>query len=103
MANKRSSGRKDANSDELDAYAEKNGIGIIKCSQFAALGFDRIYLHSGIAYLVEIKNPARNWELTGTEAERLLQCREYGVELNVIEYPIQLAAMVGIEYKDETI
>lgn len=98
---KRSHGKKDASSDSLDAYALKCGAQIIKCSQFAALGFDRIYLFKGTAYITEIKNPARSWELTDTEELQRERCLKSNVPYNIIETPVQMAAMFGLCYSSE--
>jgi hypothetical protein len=100
---KRSHGKTDANSKELDAYAESLGVQLIKCSEFAELGFDRIYLFKpsfgpGETFLVEYKNPTRRWTLTPTEQTRREQCLRVGVHYNVIECPAQIADMLGVPY-----
>jgi hypothetical protein len=95
---KRSHGRVDANSSELDSYAESIGISIIKCSEYAKLGFDRIYLYRGHIYIVEYKNPSRKWDLTDTEANRQELCLKAGVPYCVVEYPAHVAALIGIPY-----
>lgn len=98
---KRSRGKKDENSDLLDSYAESVGAELIKCSQFADLGFDRIFLFRGVVYIVEYKNPSRRWTLTETEEKRQLQCLKTASPYNVIETKVQIAAMLGIPYTEQ--
>lgn len=93
---KRSRGKVDANSPALDAYAEKCGVSLIKCSAFAELGFDRIYLFRGRIYIVEYKSPVRKWSLTETELKRQEQCLLSQVPYQVIETEAQIAAMLDL-------
>lgn len=93
---KRSRGKADSIQKSVDEAAKKAGIGIIACSQYASLGFDRIYLWEGGLWIVELKSSPKA-KLTEQEVSRQKQCIRFNVPYLVIHSPEELLASLGIK------
>ena len=92
---KRSHGKIDAIQPLLDRAAALAGVGIVKCSEYAGLGYDRQYLYGGGLFTVEIKS-SRKARLTKIELKRQKQFIRFNEPYLVICSPEELLAALGV-------
>lgn len=91
----RYSQKPDANQRTIDAAAQQVGAEWIELSKLPGAGADRLYLHNGNMYLIEIKNPAQRWTFTDSEDRLQHKCARQGIEYYTIETPDELLAVLG--------
>jgi len=89
----RYSQKPDSNQAAIDLAAQSVGAEWIQLSKLPGAGADRLYLHRGRVYLVEIKNPAQRWAYTESELRLQEICHRQDVGYYVIETPQDLADM----------
>jgi len=87
--------RPDANQKQIDAAAQQVGAEWVELSKLPGAGADRLYLHRGRVYLVEIKNPAQRWEYTPSELALQEKCQRQGVEYYTVETEEDLLRILG--------
>lgn len=92
---KRSHGRADSLQPSLDKVVIAAGGGVIPCSQYPMLGFDRIYLYGGGLFICEIKSTKRA-KLTKQELRRQKQCLTYNIPYHVIYSEGDLLLVLGL-------
>lgn len=84
----------DANQKTIDAAAQQVGAEWIELSKLPGAGADRLYLHRGKMYLIEIKNPGQRWTFTESEYRLQDKCVRQGIEYHMIETPEELLVIL---------
>ena len=87
--------RPDSNQATIDAAAQQVGAEWIQISKLPGAGADRLYLHRGRMYLVEIKTDERAWAYTESELDLQEKCKRQGVEYHTVETAEELIGILG--------
>ena len=85
--------RRDANESELVAVWQDFGALWIPMTRDT--GFDGVLVYRGLNHIVEIKNPARKWELTDAEKKRKAEVEAAGGAYNIVQTKNDALRLLG--------
>lgn len=80
--------RRDKNERGIIAKLETLGYGVMQMDK--AAGFDLLAVHGDIVRIIEVKNPARKWQLTENEKKCKKFIEHHGGRYEIIQYAAEI-------------